>query len=204
GMAFVWDVNAAGQARRWMLNPPDARVPVTAVNRNTRAIIYHLDAEAYSGGEAAAAELDAIRTAFDQWQAVTNAALRFEEGPLVNGTTDIDSQDGRNTFFWAKSLFVNGGRDNLSGVLALTYVASFPDGNVIADADTVFNGVQFRWFTDFEKSTTQEIFVEAIALHEIGHALGLRHSPVGGATMLFQGDRGVNSQVGLSADEFAA
>ncbi|MBX3744100.1 MAG: matrixin family metalloprotease [Verrucomicrobiae bacterium] len=203
GWGYVAEFNAAGVVRRWALNPPDTRVSVNAVNRTARAIRYRLDTAGSPAGNALA-ELMAVRTAFDQWQAVPGTLLRFEEAPSVSGTADVDLNDGFNTVFWSRSLFVNGGRDNLSGVLALTYVGSYPDGNVIANADIVFNGVQYDWFTDFENPTRQEIFVEAIALHEIGHLLGLRHSPVGGATMLAVGDRGVNSQTGLSADEIAA
>lgn len=202
-LGFVAEVNEAGRVRRWALNPPDSRVATTAVNRNTRAIIYHLDAAGYSTTNTAA-ELDAIRASFDQWQAVPGTVLKFEEGAVVSGTTDVDSQDGVNTFFWTRDLFVNGGRDNLSGVVALTYVASYSDNNVIADADTVFNGGQYRWFTDASTDAGQSVFIEAITLHELGHFLGLRHSPIGGATMLFIGDFGVNSQVGLSEDEYAA
>jgi hypothetical protein len=200
--AFVFDINASGQARRWVLQPPDGRVPTTAVNRSTRAIIYRLDGAAYSETNTVA-ELDAIRAAFDQWQR-PDSHLRFEEGPLLSNVQDVDSNDGVNSLFWARTLFVNGGRDNLSGVTALTYVKSFADGNVIAEADTVFNGAQFRWFTDYFDNARQDQFVEAIALHEIGHFIGLRHSPVGGATMLFAGDFGVNSQLGLSEDERCA
>lgn len=202
-LGYVAEVNSAGQVRRWALSPPDTRVSVNAVNRATRAIRYRFDVAGSPAWNDEAARM-AMRAAFDQWQAVPGTLLRFEEAPTTSGTLDVDLNDGFNTVFWSPGLFVNGGRDNLSGVLALTYVASYPDGNVIANADIVFNGIQFDWFTDFENPTRQDVFVEAIALHEIGHLLGLRHSPVGGATMLAVGDRGVNSQTGLSADEIAA
>ncbi len=201
--AFVSEINASGQLRRWQLENPDPRVRESSVNRSTRAIIYRLDAAGYSAANSAA-ELQAVRTAFDLWQGVPGTRVKFEEGPLVAGTVDVNSMDHTNTVFWTRNLIVNGGRDSLRGILALTYVASFQNGNVIFDADTVFNGVEFSWFTDFFDPTTQKVFVEAIALHETGHLLGLQHSPVGGATMLVAGDYGVNAQVGLSADEWAA
>ncbi|MCC7377494.1 MAG: matrixin family metalloprotease [Verrucomicrobiales bacterium] len=202
-LGFVGEINAAGQSRRWALNPPDTRVPVTSVDRTSRAILYHLDSRGFSATNTAA-ELDAIRAAFDQWTLVSGITLKFQEGAPLSGTQDVNGQDGLNSVFWTTNLLVNGGRDNLSGVLALTYVTSFSDGNIITDADTVFNGSQYRWITDAADLSQQGPFVEAIALHEIGHFLGLRHSPVGGATMLFVGDFGMNSQVGLATDEFSA
>ena len=200
---FVVELNSSGQIRRWQLENPDTRVRTSSVNRTTRAIIYRLDAAGFSASHAAE-ELQAVRAALDQWQGVSGTRVKFEEGPLVTGTTDINSSDHTNVVFWSKNHMVNGGRDSLRGVLALTYVASFRDGNVIFDADTVFNGVDYDWFTDYSDPTTQKVFVEAIALHEAGHFLGLHHSPVGGATMLVAGDFGVNAWVGLSWDEWTA
>ncbi len=201
--AYVFDLNASGEVRRWSLENPDDRVRTTSVNRSTRAIIYRLDPAGYSATNTAA-ELDAVRTAFDLWQQVPGTRVRFEEGPGIPGVEDVNSSDHVNSVFWARTALVNGGRDSVRGVLGLTYVASFRDGNVIFDADTVFNAVDFTWFTDFSDPTTQKVFVEAIALHEAGHLLGLQHSPVGGATMLVGGEYGVNAQVGLAIDDRAA
>jgi hypothetical protein len=202
-LGYVSEVNDAGQLRRWQLENPDGRVKTSSVNRETRAIIYRLDSAAFSAANASA-ELDAVRAAFDQWQGVLGTRVKFEEGPALTGTVDVDSADHTNSVFWARSLTINGGRDSLRGILALTYVASFRDGNVIFDADTVFNGVEYGWFTDASQPTTPRAFVEAIALHEAGHALGLQHSPVGASTMFVAGELGLNAQVGLSWDEWTA
>src|SRR5439155_12839443 len=93
---------------------------------------------------------------------------------------------------------------NISGALGVTFHSFFPDNNALAEADIVFNGVEYNWSADFSSPDTTKQFIESTALHEIGHFLGLKHSPVGGATMLFQGAGGVNVQAGLSDDEIAA
>jgi hypothetical protein len=68
----------------------------------------------------------------------------------------------------------------------------------------VFNGVERSWFTDFSDDTNPGYFVESVALHEIGHFIGLNHSPLGAATMFASSASGVGTQAGLSTDEISA
>src|SRR5262249_34368711 len=75
--------------------------------------------------------------------------------------------------------------------------------NTVAQGDIVFNAAENQWFANFFDTNSTRVFVEAVALHEIGHFIGLNHSPVIGATMLFRGGPGVNQQTGLSSDEIA-
>jgi hypothetical protein len=70
-------------------------------------------------------------------------------------------------------------------------------------ADIVFNGVNYAWFTDITDTNTTKQFVDGVALHEIGHMIGLDHSPLGSATMFWRGSAGVNPQNGLHADDIA-
>jgi len=213
--AFVVELNDTGDPLRWHLNPLEPTVPpnpdgqgvhTNVVNPNTKAIRYFLASDGYSAANSAA-ELNAVRAAFGQWQAVPGTILKFEDAGLVSPGVDVDTSDNTNVIFWAKtSTTVNGGMDNISGALGVTYNSFFPDNNAQAEADIVFNGVQYSWFTDFNNTNAAGnlVFVESTALHEIGHFIGLKHSPVGGATMLFRGGSGVNVQTGLAGDEVAA
>ena len=200
--AFVVNQDPSGNPRHWNITTPDPRLNTNVFNPKTKAIRYYLGLNASRANEQA--ELNAIRAAFAQWQAIPGTTLKFEEGGLIGEVLDVNADDERNVIFWAKSTFVNGGKENISGNLAVTYTSAFTDDNTIADSDTVLNGVQFSWFTDFNTPKTAAFFVEATALHEIGHSIGLDHTPIGGATMFFRGRAGVNAQAGLSSDEIAA
>ncbi len=202
--AFVVDINSAGQPRRWKLDPPDPDVHTNVVNRATKAIRYYLASDAYSSTNAGA-ELDALRASFAQWQAIPGTMLKFEDAGLVAPGVDINTEDNTNVLFWAKtSVFINGCVDNIANLAGVTCSSSFSDNNALAEADIVLNGVQYPWFTDFNNTNATSQFIEGAATHEIGHFIGLQHSPVGGATMLWRAGNGVNLWSGLSADEVAA
>lgn len=57
----------------------------------------------------------------------------------------------------------------------------------ITDADIVTNNTGYNWTSQGEDpggaGCSSEIYVEGVMTHEMGHALGLAHSPVAGATM---------------------
>ena len=211
--AFVVELNMSGDPLRWHLDPPEPPVPpnspdqgvhTNVVNPLTRAVRFFLASDAYSATNTVA-ELNAVRASFAQWQAIAGTVLKFEDGGLVAPGVDVNTSDNQNVVFWVKnSTIVNGGFDNISGALGVTFNSYFTDNNAQAEADIVFNGVQFDWSADFNNADTGKQFIESTATHEIGHFIGLKHSPVGGATMLFHSPGGVNVQAGLSSDEIAA
>ncbi|MBT3615527.1 MAG: matrixin family metalloprotease, partial [Verrucomicrobia bacterium] len=155
------------------------------------------------------AELNAIRSAVGQWQSVPGTILKFEEAGLVPPGVDINGDDNTNVVYWAKSaaangaVWVNNERTEISGALAVTFPMYFDD-HTIVEADMVFNGVDHRWFADYNNSFSADNFVEAVALHEFGHFIGLQHSPLGSATMFSRTGAGVGLAVGLLKDEVAA
>lgn len=197
--AFVF-YRVAGNLLRWNVNAPGLHPNI--VNPATKAIRYYIASDAYSTTNKNA-EIDAIRSAFDQWQSVPGANIKFEFAGLIN-PGNLDTRfDNTNVVYWTKkTLFVAGGFENLSGRRAWTYVNYGVDGSIV-DADIVLNGIQYRWFTDFERTNTIDQFVEATVLHEIGHFIGLDHTPAGGGTVI-NGATGVATEAGLSADEIAA
>jgi hypothetical protein len=104
--------------------------------------------------------------------------------------------------YWTKTNFVNGGFDNISGALGVTfYKVSGTAGHSMLEADIVLNGAEYAWYTDYFDPNNTNVFAEAIALHEIGHLIGLEHTPVGGATLFFVAAYGLTLQAGLSSDD---
>ena len=201
--AYVLQYNSHTNAEHWNFLAPGSSVPTNSLNRTTHAIRYYLASDGYSAANKTA-ELNCIRAALGQWQSIPSAVIKFEEAGLVNPPVDVNTSDNTNIIYWVKgTTLVNGGLSDISGALGVTFVSFTTTSNEIRQADIVFNGDEYQWFTDFFDQNNPNLFVEDVALHELGHFLGLNHSPLGGATMFFGGDTGVNVQDGLSSDDIA-
>lgn len=200
--AFVAQWSNNGFPQHWFKIATNGVVPPTSATPGTQTIRYQLDQSAYSETNQEA-ELEAIRAAFDQWGEIPNSYLNFEDAGFIEGEPKIDLNDKYNMIFWTKdSTLVNGEKDDIRGRFGLTYRAFFGDYSVV-ESDIVFNGVDHKWFTAFNQHEQTAINVEAIALHEIGHLIGMEHSTLGSSTMVFEARRGLNSQLDLSADDMA-
>lgn len=195
--AYVLTYGAYASPQRWDFRGQTA--PTNSLNPNTDAIRFHLASDAYSTTNTAA-ELNALRATFAQWQAVSNSIIKFEDAGLVAPRNNINTSDGTNVVFFAKTSIVNG--EDITGLLGRAYVRFTVPNHVILEGDIIFNAATRTWFTDFNAADDTGILIEAVAAHEIGHLLGLAHSPVGAATMLSRGLSGIeNLQAGLSRDD---
>ena len=199
GWSFVF-YPVGNSPLRWNLDSNVAHTNI--VNPVTRAIRYYIASDAYSAANRDA-EIAAVRACFDQWQSISGSRLRFEFAGLVPPAGLDVREDHTNLVYWAKGTTrVNNGQMNITGLPAWTSVNFAADGSIL-EADIVLNGSQFSWFTDFNDTVNQAQFIESVALHEIGHFVGLDHAVAGGATV-FAGGNGITAQAGLSADEIAA
>ncbi len=83
-------------------------------------------------------------------------------------------------------------------VIALTTVTYVPLTGEILDADIEFNSYQFQFAVD---GSSDHMDLMNAAVHEIGHYLGLAHSPVSGSTMQATGRLGETSKRDLACDD---
>jgi hypothetical protein len=199
---FVGNYSENGFPQHWFKPASSIFVSQNVINAATKTVRYYIDPNAFSVNNREG-ELEAIRAAFDQWENVPGTNLHFEEVGFIEGTPKVDLFDNTNMIYWEKnSTLVNGEKDDIRGSLALTFRAFFEDFNLV-ETDMVFNGVERQWYTDYDANIVQSVYVEAIALHEIGHMIGMEHSTIGTSTMMYQAQLGINSQLNLSPDDIA-
>jgi hypothetical protein len=156
-------------------------------------------------------EFDDVRTSFLNWQNLPNAKIAFQEGAPVTtfapcALTNTDFQNVVSfrdcagncpgSCIGVTSSFYDLGCDYYAGGLgALRRV----------DSDIVF-GAQWSWITlptAQGSGCSGRMIVQSIATHEIGHMIGMGHSPVGGSTMFPSTTFCDQGPASLAADDIA-
>jgi hypothetical protein len=136
---------------------------------------YHVHSAGYSDLPIARVRA-AVDRAFTTWERPCST-LRFE--PEANGVdADTPEMDGHNVIRFEERRLPR--EIDPDTTLAYTSHVGVYCTGIIAEADITFNAVTFAW-SDRDDSDRADI--ETVALHEIGHLLGLDHSPLEDAVM---------------------
>lgn len=125
---------------------------------------------------------DAVARAAATWSAVESANVEFTYLGLTSAVPD--EIDGRATIGFMD-------RPDLEQVLGATsFLIDITNGDIV-EADIFFN-TRFQWSVS-AAGTPGRVDLESVALHELGHLLGLSHSALGEAELQASGNRVVTA-----------
>jgi Matrixin/Carboxypeptidase regulatory-like domain len=134
----------------------------------------------------------AINSAMQTWSAVTGFPIRVDGTvATVNG-----ARDGVNLLTFADT---PQNRDLTADTLAVSHSWWLVETGEVVEADTVMNPA-VSWATDGRAGVYD---IQQILTHELGHVLGLDHSPIAAATMFPFSSEGETVRRTLGPDDVA-
>jgi hypothetical protein len=154
----------------------------------TTSQIYYIN-PANQDVSATAAEA-AVQAGASSWHQQSSANFQFSYGGRVNDTTT--GYDQRNVVLFRN---VSNG-----STIATTYY--WRVGTTVVDADIIFWDGGWTFFTG-STGCSSGAYIEDVAAHEFGHALGLSHTTVSGSTMYASYSKCSSQMRSLGADDIA-
>jgi hypothetical protein len=139
----------------------------------------------------ASAAITAIQAGANAWNSQTNANLQLYYVGQTSGSTL--SYNGKNEVFF---------RNTSNGSVIAEAYWWYNSSYKLVDADIVFYDGGFKFFTG-SSGCSSGLYIEDTAVHEFGHAIGLGHTSVAGATMTPKTSLCATSGRTLEADDIA-
>ncbi|MEE3235439.1 MAG: matrixin family metalloprotease [Candidatus Latescibacterota bacterium] len=117
-----------------------------------------------------------IRESFQVWEDVSTSNLHFKFTENSNNKRPSQKDRINLVFFDETNEYLQAPEG--SGVIAITRVNSITKTGEIIDADIIFNGRDFNFSAEAHSVNT--INLKDVAVHEVGHLMGLEHTPLDG------------------------
>ncbi|HET9418575.1 MAG TPA: FG-GAP-like repeat-containing protein [Chthoniobacterales bacterium] len=141
----------------------------------------------------------AAAPALSMWNQVIG---RIQLGQVVGSTIPVSSGDGYNSMSFATTVFGKSFGSNTLAVTYYTYSSSSMD-----EADILFNRAQswnsYRGPLRFNANGAAIAEIQRVALHELGHAIGLNHPDDAGQTVDAIMNSKISDRYTLSSDDIA-
>jgi uncharacterized protein (TIGR03437 family) len=191
---------AVAPLRAYIQNQRSTGAPM--VRGDFGAIPYALDSRTAAGLQNALGQftitpgsdpLTAVHSAMQAWNDIPFSEVRFS--PFETSTGREPRNDGINLITFADTAET---RSLVGDAVAVTFLYTRIDG-VLIDTDILFNP-RLRFSTEPDPTSFD---IQGTLTHELGHALGLDHSGVLGATMFAMTATGTNRIARLTSDDVA-
>lgn len=117
---------------------------------------------------------EAILDASLDWNDATGRKF-FEFAGMVSSESNWQQYDGIRTIYWVTGRYVRSSNEQ-------AFIHSKWYGSIFAESDIWINNVNFTFYTDANPDAGM-VHLKSLMLHELGHMIGLAHSPDANSVM---------------------